>query len=112
MCCVRLRVRLLREAWSRACVLAGWHPNFTSTSMRCLAILAFLTHECALRMQKEVLKLYGDKPIPFPDFVRNRHNSRWEEGDWWEFGCVSLSLSLPQSGPVRLRLCCPLVRRV
>jgi len=31
----------------------------------------------------EVLEEYGDKPnIPFPDFSRNHHNSRWVKGDW------------------------------
>jgi len=28
------------------------------------------------------LELYGDRPIPFPNFKRNGHNSRWAVGDW------------------------------
>jgi ADP-ribosylglycohydrolase len=31
---------------------------------------------------KEVAKLYGDDDIPFPEFKRNAHNSRWVRGDW------------------------------
>lgn len=32
--------------------------------------------------KSDVLRLYGDGPIPFPDFVPNRHNRRWTKGDW------------------------------
>eukprot|EP01116_Phalansterium_solitarium_P010471 TRINITY_DN2528_c0_g1_i1.p1 TRINITY_DN2528_c0_g1~~TRINITY_DN2528_c0_g1_i1.p1 ORF type:complete len:497 (+),score=55.70 TRINITY_DN2528_c0_g1_i1:502-1992(+) len=30
----------------------------------------------------EVLKIYGNREVPFPNYKRNYHNSRWTAGDW------------------------------
>lgn len=32
--------------------------------------------------RQDGLKLYGNHPIPFPNFCRNEHNKRWIPGDW------------------------------
>ncbi|PRP80675.1 hypothetical protein PROFUN_11634 [Planoprotostelium fungivorum] len=37
---------------------------------------------CEFLFKKEIEHHYGKDPIPFPKFVRNRHNQRWAEGDW------------------------------
>ena len=52
--------------------------------MRQRFISARAVVHCVRPLQKEVLALYGNEPIPFPHFKRNRHNSRWKLGDWWE----------------------------
>jgi len=32
--------------------------------------------------KETVNELYGDEPVPFPEFKTNRHNERWVVGDW------------------------------
>lgn len=33
--------------------------------------------------KKQIETLYGDSPVPFPDYKLNAHNRRWKRGDWY-----------------------------
>jgi ADP-ribosylglycohydrolase len=51
------------------------------------------------KTRKWVEKMYGENPIPFPNFEKNVHNIRWKSGDWTDDtdGLIMIMQSLTES---------------